>query len=142
MGIPICRNCIEKNIPEDLKKFKPYEFQYWVINEMYATPSPRKSGDMGIDGFTPQFTKDGIGGFPIQVKQSENVGRNVVDNFETAIKRVEKDRGYIIAFSFGKGAYEEVARVKKDGLFIELLTVDKLLGFSEERISDKMFEFD
>jgi hypothetical protein len=50
--------------------------------------------------------------------------------------------GYIIAFSFGKGAYEEVARVKKDGLFIELLTVDKLLEYTEEKVSDKIFEFD
>lgn len=42
---------------------------------------------------------------PIQVKQSENVGRNVIDNFETAMQRIKKDKGYIIAFSFGKGAY-------------------------------------
>lgn len=48
---------------------------------------------------------------------------------------------YIVAFSFGKGAYEEVAGIKKEGLFIDLLTVDKLLGFSEEKVSDKMFEF-
>ena len=48
---------------------------------------------------------------------------------------------HIVAFSFGKGAYEEVARVKQKGLFIELLTVDKLLGFSEGKVSDKMFEF-
>ncbi|GAH87882.1 unnamed protein product, partial [marine sediment metagenome] len=71
---------------------------------------------MGIDGFT-FFNR-----YPIQVKQSENIGRNIVDNFETALQRDKKDRGYIIALSFGKGAYEEVARVKKDGLFIELLT--------------------
>lgn len=32
---------------------------------------------------------------------------------------------HIIAFCFGKGAYEEVERIKKEGLFIELLTVDK-----------------
>jgi hypothetical protein len=49
--------------------------------------------------------------------------------------------GYIIAFSFSKGAFEEVARIKKEGLFIDLLTVDNLLGFSEERVSDKIFEF-
>jgi len=79
--------------------------------------------------------------YPIQVKQSENVGRNVVDNFETALQRDKKDKGFIIALSFGKGAYEEVARIKKEGLFIELLEVDKLLGFSEEKVSDKMFEF-
>ena len=34
---------------------------------------------------------------------------------------------FLNAFSFGKGAYEEVAMVKSRGLFIELLTVDKLL---------------
>lgn len=46
-----------------------------------------------------------------------------------------------MAFSFGKGAYEEVARTKTQGLFIELLTVDKLLGYTEEKVSDKMIEF-
>lgn len=90
---------------------------------------------MGIDGFT-FFNKD-----PIQVKQSEHVGRNIVDSFETAVKRTNKDKGYIIAFSFTKGAYDEVARIKKNGLYIELLTVEDLLGFTEEKISDKMFEF-
>lgn len=49
----------------------------------------------------------------IQVKQSDNIGRNVVDNFETALKRKKHTKGYIVAFSFGKGAYGEVARVKK-----------------------------
>ncbi|MBA7606387.1 hypothetical protein ES703_13535 [subsurface metagenome] len=74
----------------------------------------------------------------IQIKQSENVGRNVVDNFETAMQRIKKDEGYIVAFSFGKGAYEEVARVKQDGLFIKLLTVDKLLEFKEEAKQGKI----
>jgi len=36
-----------------------------------------------------------------------------------------------VAFSFGKGAHEEVARVKTQVLFIELLAVDKLLEFEE-----------
>jgi len=111
---------------EDLKKFKPYEFQYWVINEMHATPSPRKSGDMGIDGFS--FIEH----IPIQVKQSEHIGRNVVDNFETALKRYYKHKikdiaGYIVAFSFGKGVYEEVARAKKDGFIITLIPVQDIL---------------
>ena len=83
------------------------------------------SGDMGIDGFT--F----MNRYPIQVKQSEHVGRNVVDNFETTIRRVKKDIGYIIAFSFGKGAHEEVARAKQQGLHIELLAVDKLWEYKE-----------
>ena len=76
---------------------------------------------------------------PIQVKQSENIGRNKVDNFETAMQRIKKDKGYIVAFSFGKGAYEEVARVKSRDLFIELLTVDKLLEYKEPASQEKNF---
>ena len=57
------------------------------------------------------------------------------------MQRIKKDKGNIIAFSFSKEAYEEVARAKTQGLFIELLTVDKLLEYVEEKVSDKMFEF-
>ncbi|MFZ3386736.1 MAG: hypothetical protein WA120_06135 [Candidatus Hydromicrobium sp.] len=46
---------------------------------------------------------------------------------------------FLNAFSFGKGAYEEVARVKSRGLFIELLTVDKLLEYEEPASQVKMF---
>ncbi len=105
-----------------LHALKPFEFQNWVINRMNGSHSPRKSGDMGIDGLSFMLHE------PIQVKQSSGIGRNVVDNFETAIKRSGNTKGYIVAFSFGKGAYEEAARVKgADGLTIELLTVGDLL---------------
>ena len=111
---------------QDLKKFKPYEFQYWAINEMHGTPSPRKVADMGIDGFS--FLHH----YPIQVKQSEKVGRNVIDNFETALRRYYKHKtkdmnGYIVAFSLGRGAFEEVARAKKEGMNIKLVTVQDIL---------------
>ena len=46
--------------------------------------------------------------------------------------------GYIIAFSFGKGAYEEVAEAKHRGLHIDLLTIDKLLEFEEETKQGKL----
>ena len=109
----------------DVKGFKPFEFQYWVINEMYGIPSSKVVGDMGIDGLS--F----INHYPIQVKQSESVGRNVVDNFETALRRYYKTKkemvGYIVAFSFTSGAYEEVARVKKEGMQIELVKVQDIL---------------
>ena len=76
---------------------------------------------MGIDGWL-------IDGKPIQVKQSENIGRNVIDNFETAIRRVKKDRGVVVALSFGRGAYEEVARARlEDGLDIELKIVEEII---------------
>ena len=104
-----------------LRQLKPFEFQNWVIDTMNGTHSPRKVGDMGIDGYS-FFTKD-----PIQVKQSEHVGRNVVDNFETAMRRGGHDTGYIVAFSFTKGAVEEAARVRTEGVSIKLVKVTEVL---------------
>jgi hypothetical protein len=52
----------------------------------------------------------------------------VVDNFETAIRRRKQTKGIIIAFSFGKGAYEEIARARlHDNIEIQALTVKDLL---------------
>ncbi|MEK7395870.1 MAG: DNA methyltransferase [Candidatus Poribacteria bacterium] len=108
----------------DLKEFKPFEFQNWVIDELKAKHSKKKVGDMGIDGyFTKDLWHEEAG---IQVKQSESVGRNVVDNFETALKRANYKRGYIVAFSFSKGAHEEAARVNKEDLDIKLIKVSDL----------------
>ena len=44
-----------------------------------------------------------------------------------------------MAFSFSKGAYEEVTRVKQEGLFIELLMVDELLKYEEPASQGKIF---
>jgi DNA modification methylase len=133
----LMKNRVEKNgargveiigLPLDiseLKELPPFEFQNWCVGALGGTVNPKKVADMGIDGFSFMHRD------PIQVKQSEGIGRNVIDNFETAMQRIKKDRGYIIAFSFGKGAYEEVAEAKQRGLHIDLLTVDKLLEYEE-----------
>ncbi|MDQ3525137.1 MAG: hypothetical protein M3451_08810 [Chloroflexota bacterium] len=112
----------------DLRALKPFEFQNWIINALNGTHSPRKVGDMGIDGFS-FFTRD-----PIQVKQSEHVGRNVVDNFETAMRRAGNDSGYIVAFSFTRGSVEEVARARGDGLNIRLVKVEDVLALHQPSI--------
>lgn len=106
---------------DDLKALKPFEFQNWIVDRINGIQSNRKSGDMGIDGWTFMLHD------PIQIKQSEGVGRNVVDNFETAITRARKRRGFIIAFSFTRGAFEEVARARRQQLQIHLVTVEDLL---------------
>jgi site-specific DNA-methyltransferase (adenine-specific) len=63
----------------------------------------------------------------------------VVDNFVAAVQRFDKALlekniaaknpiGYIIAFSFGKGAIEEVARLKnKEDRIIELVKVENIV---------------
>jgi len=106
---------------DELKALQPFQFQNWVIDRIGGVPSSKKSSDMGIDGFT-FMARD-----PVQVKQSEGVGRNVVDNFETAIRREHKTTGYIVAFSFAKSSYEEAARSKlENGLDIRLVRVDEM----------------
>lgn len=125
---------------EELKLLSPIEFQNWIIGSMGGNVSRKKSGDMGIDGVT---FWDRI---PIQVKQSEHVGRPVVDDFETALRRYYRNaekaaqerlnggfrmKGIIVAFSFthgNEGAYEEVARAKREEkMDIDLLRVEDVV---------------
>jgi len=112
---------------KQLKKIQPFDFQNWVIQRLGGRASARKVGDMGIDGVT-------FDGAPIQVKQSDKVGRNVIDNFETAIRRYfsgsnREKEGIVVAFSFTDGAYNEAHRVGLEGgIKIELKTVEELLN--------------
>jgi DNA modification methylase len=109
----------------ELRALEPFEFQNWVINEMRAKQSKKLSADFGLDGYYDKTIFTDKAG--IQVKQSEHVGRNVVDNFETALSRAKFDKGFIVAFSFSKGSHEEVARKKKEGVDIKLIKVEDLL---------------
>jgi hypothetical protein len=69
---------------------------------------------------------------------------NVIKNFSVSAKQfdrtlfennqaAQKPVGYIIAFSFGKGAVEEAARLKlKENIIIELVTVDKFVPIAKK----------
>lgn len=118
-------NAIVTGLPatlDDLRALGHFEFQNWVIDEVNGVRRQRKSGDMGIDGYSY------LERHPIQVKQSEKVGRNVVDNFETAMERDGKQIGYIVAFSFTRDAYDEAARSREVGnTSVHLVPMAKLL---------------
>lgn len=109
-----------KPLLEELKRLNPADFQQWIVYRIGGIPNPQTTGDMGVDGY--------FQGDPVQVKRSSGVGRNVVDNFETAIRRQGKDRGTIIAFNFTPGAKGEVARAKRqEEIDIELIDIKRLL---------------
>ncbi len=112
-----------KNV-RDLKALDPFEFQNWAINAVYGQHSPRKVADMGIDGFT--FMEH----HPIQVKQSEHVGRPVIDAFAGVLQREKERKGMIIAFDFSSGAVDEVARLEReDKIKVQLVKcVDLIAG--------------
>jgi len=110
-------------------------------------PNKVQVGDMGIDGRIypvgtkpAEFAGKGKKGstdhfetftedwFPIQVKQSEKAGRPDVDQFAHAMHRDNRQRGFMVAFSFSSDAFAECARIhKKDGVIIKLLTVQEIL---------------
>ncbi len=105
---------------KDLKKMPAFEFQDYIC-DMTNSVKTQHVGDKGIDGYHSGET-------PLQIKQQEKVGRKVIDEFETALRRKHKDKGYVIGFSFTRGAYEEVARARKDdGLDIKLVEVKELI---------------
>jgi hypothetical protein len=108
---------------DELKELKPLEFQNWVINEMQAK---HRRKDKGLDGYISQdLYRENAG---IQVKQSENVGRDKIDYFRSALQREKYQKGYIVGFSFSKGATNEVARLKNAGeILIRLIKVADLL---------------
>ena len=120
-----------------LRSKDAFEFERWIIGQFGGAPHSKKGGDAGVDGTAAS-------GAPVQVKRSEAVGVNVVKNFSVSAKQFDKASfeknvksgkpvGYIIAFSFGKGAVQEAARLKnQENIVIELVTVDSIIPVSKK----------
>jgi len=124
---------------DTLRYKNAFEFENWIVQQFGGLCNTKQRNDFGLDGKMPDNT-------PIQVKRSDNIGRNVVDNFIAAVMRSDKklfDKniaekkpvGYIIAFSFGKGAIQEVARLKiEENTIIELVTVEKIVPIAKKPV--------
>jgi hypothetical protein len=122
---------------DTLRNMDAFEFESWIIGQYGGTAHNRKGGDKGIDGKSAD-------GAPIQVKRSENIGVNVVKNFSVSAKQHDKTlfeknvnekktAGYIIAFSFGKGAIQEAARLKnEENIIIRLINVEEIIPLSRK----------
>ena len=127
---------LQKYDYDTLRHKNAFEFENWIILQYGGTPNTKQRSDFGLDGKMPDNT-------PIQVKRSDNIGRNVIDNFKSAAERADKKLyaknkkekkpiGHIIAFSFSKGAVAEVARLKlEEGILVELVTVDKIVPIAD-----------
>lgn len=116
---------------DTLRNKEAFQFETWIVEQFGGVPNMKQRGDLGMDGKK--------GNTPIQVKRSDNIGRNVVDNFLSACQRYDKALftknieagdpvGYIIAFTFGKGAIQEVARLhNQENVIIKLVTVEEIV---------------
>jgi DNA modification methylase len=114
-----------------------FEFEIFIVTQFGGINNAKQRGDLGLDGRTRENQ-------PIQVKRSDGIGRNVVDNFLSAVKRNDKSLyeknkaemkpvGFIIAFSFGKGAVQEVARLKnEENIIIKLVTVEEIIPIAKK----------
>lgn len=110
----------------ELRKMDPHEFAtLMIVEKLSGIVNPRKSGDMGVDGWVDFKT------VPVQVKRNKKgakVGRPTVDAFKTAVVREGRKKGVIIGFDFSSQAYAEARRIMtKDQIEIELLKVKKIL---------------
>lgn len=122
---------------DTLRHKEAFDFENFIVTAFGGRPNAKQRGDLGIDG----KTMDGVS---IQVKRSDAIGRNVVDNFHSAIQRNDKKLyadnihemkpvGFILAFSFGKGAIEEVARLKnKENIIIKLITIEEIVPIAKK----------
>jgi DNA modification methylase len=122
---------------DTLRYKNAFEFESWIVQQFGGASNTKQRNDFGLDSKMPDNT-------PVQVKRSDNIGRNVIDNFLSAVKRADKklydknieDKkpvGYIIAFSFGKGAVQEVARLKlEENIIIKLVTVEEIVPIAKK----------
>jgi hypothetical protein len=107
------------------------------VERFGGRPNLKKGGDRGIDGKM-------LDGTPIQVKQSESIPSMPIRQLVTDAKACDRNLfeknhaegkpvAYFIAFSYGKGAIQEVARLKnEEGVIIKLLTVDEKVPIAKK----------
>ncbi len=103
-----------------LKKLPPFEFENWAVIAVGGTPNRAQVGDMGIDGRLYPVSAIPHGRakddqfafmdewFPIQVKQTEKIGRPDVDSFEAVMIRENRTTGFMVGFDFTLDAEKEI----------------------------------
>lgn len=146
------RGFVVRDLPwtaEKLRAIPPFEFENWAVIALGGIPNKAQVGDMGIDGrifpvgATPERRGESTGDlafmddwYPIQVKQKDKAGRPEIDQFETAMERADRKKGFFVAFDFSSDALTEIDRFfKKTGKIIIALTVQEIL---DEQIAKKL----
>jgi DNA modification methylase len=121
----IGRGFVVRDLPwtePQLRKLPPFEFENWAVIAVGGTPNRAQVGDMGIDGRIYPVSSLPQGRaredqfafmdewFPIQVKQTDKIGRPDIDSFEAVMMRENRDKGFIVGFDFTLDAEKEINR--------------------------------
>jgi DNA modification methylase len=146
------RGFVVRDLPKtekELRKYPHFEFENWAVVALGGIPNKIKVADMGIDGriypvsssAAPRRKQEGELGlkerwYPIQVKQTDKVGRPDIDSFEAVMMREDCDKGFFVGFSFSSDALTEISRFfVRTGKIIQPLTVREIV---EEEIMMKL----
>ncbi len=126
---------------KQLRAIPPFEFENWAVIALGGIPNKTQVGDMGIDGrIYPVGSEPAAAGkeageldfmddwYPIQVKQMDKVGRPDIDNFEAAMIRTKRKKGFFVGFDFSSDAITEINRFfRSEHIVIVPLTVREIL---------------
>jgi len=111
----------KKVTEKDLRKLPYDEFQNWVIRRLLGNASSLRDSRVGIDAYTAE-------GHPIQIKQSDNIDRNVIESFASVMGRIKAKNGIVVAFSFSDDVYRGIVRARINyGIEIRKVTVKELI---------------
>jgi len=134
---------------DKLRKIPHFEFENWAVIALGGIPNKTQVGDMGIDGriypvgSAPTPAKEDVhelgfmdDWYPIQVKQMDKVGRPDIDNFEAAMIRAQRKKGFFVGFDYSHDALSEIdGFFRRQHIAIVPLTVRDIL---DEQIARKL----
>jgi len=139
----IGRGFVVRDLPwtePQLRKLPPFEFENWAVIAVNGTPNRKQVGDMGIDGRIYPVSALPRGRaredqfafmdewYPIQVKQTDKIGRPDVDAFEAVMMRENRTKGFMVGFDFTLDAEREITRFESQtGRKIVIRRVSDLL---------------
>lgn len=111
----------KKVTEKDITGLTPIEFQNWVVQRLSGKASSPRDSRIGIDAYTAE-------GHPIQIRQSDNIDRNAIENFASVMGRIKAKNGIIIAYSFADDAIRGIVRARMNyRVEIKKVTVKELI---------------
>jgi len=138
----IGRGFVVRDLPwteKQLREIPHFEFENWAVIAIGGTPNKAKVRVWGIDGriypmsAMPKKSEGELPfmdqWYPIQAKQEDKAGRPDIDEFEAAMMRADRKKGFFVAFGYTRDAKTEIqAFFKRTGIIIIALTVHDILN--------------
>jgi hypothetical protein len=110
-----------KTSESDLRKISFYEFQNWVVQKFSGKTSSLRDSRLGVDGYTYDEA-------PIQIKQSDDIGKSEVYKFANELMKKKSRNGIIVAFSFKEDVIEGIIGARQHyRLLIKTVTIKELI---------------